>query len=562
MALSDNALALLIPTLVLAHLLLAPYSKVEESFNLQAIHDALRYGIPNPRSPYATQMLKAEYDHFTFPGAVPRTFVGAVILAGLSRPFLTLTNGIVNEQLVVRGVLGLFNAFALISYGRAARKAFGRGVGNWYILLQSSQFHILFYASRALPNMFAFGLTTYALQHFLPIPAQSTKTVTHSRRLGIYILTFTAIVFRSEVALLLFTNIAFLLLRGQISLFREIIPGGIAGGIVGLASTLSLDSYFWQSYSPLIEPPLFSTPWLTTKLGLIWPEFSAFYYNAVQGEASAWGTSPWHYYFTNSIPKLLMNPLILTVLLPLAVLQAPTRPRVLNIIAPLVGFVGLYSALPHKEWRFILYVIPQLTLVAAIGADWIWKRKEKSARYAILALALLVSIGVTFVASSGMLLISAQNYPGGVALERLHSHLGRAGNVTVHLDVPVCMTGATRFLQEDALYPTTETVANGIVKFDKTEKEGTLLQPKFWKGIDWVLSSRPPTLVPGDWETVDVVRGYKKVRIFRRGEDTGAKGYLGKLESLVRERLLKGLWVGVEKEDKVWILKKAHGERS
>ena len=90
----------LVPALVLLHLFLAPYSKVEESFNLQAIHDALRYGIPDPRSPYATQMLKAEYDHFTFPGVVPRTFVGAVLLAGLSKPFVFITNWSMNEQLV------------------------------------------------------------------------------------------------------------------------------------------------------------------------------------------------------------------------------------------------------------------------------------------------------------------------------------------------------------------------------------------------------------------------------------------------------------------------------
>ena len=163
--------------MILAHLLAAPYTKVEESFNLQATHDILRHGIPDPRSPGAGDFLRANYDHFTFPGVVPRSFVGSLVLAGLSKPVIGLTGGLVNEQIIgtwslsasidgwlgshciARGVLGILNALALMSYASTARKAFGRGVGNWYILLQASQFHVIFYASRTLPNMIAFALS-------------------------------------------------------------------------------------------------------------------------------------------------------------------------------------------------------------------------------------------------------------------------------------------------------------------------------------------------------------------------------------------------------------------
>ena len=60
---------------------------------------------------------------------------------------------------IVRAILGLFNAFSILAFRNGIARAFGRNVANWYVLLQACQFHVIYYASRTLPNMFAFGLS-------------------------------------------------------------------------------------------------------------------------------------------------------------------------------------------------------------------------------------------------------------------------------------------------------------------------------------------------------------------------------------------------------------------
>lgn len=101
-----------IPLLILLHLLISPYTKVEESFNIQAVHDILTFGIPTHN---VDSTLKAQYDHMTFPGAVPRTFIGALVLAGLSKPVLWW-NDSVDRQMLGQCIVVLLLYITLTSY--------------------------------------------------------------------------------------------------------------------------------------------------------------------------------------------------------------------------------------------------------------------------------------------------------------------------------------------------------------------------------------------------------------------------------------------------------------
>lgn len=60
----------------------------------------------------------------------------------------------------VRGVLGMLNAASILFYASGVRNAYGKTTALWFTALQASQFHVIFYASRTLPNMFAFAIST------------------------------------------------------------------------------------------------------------------------------------------------------------------------------------------------------------------------------------------------------------------------------------------------------------------------------------------------------------------------------------------------------------------
>lgn len=99
-------------TVAWGHVLLAPYTKVEESFNLHAVHDVLMYGVgPDAienvsddfgrRPSFFLIFAAIKYDHKVFPGAVPRTFIGSVLLAWLSAPVIKIaaTFGLIGSKM-------------------------------------------------------------------------------------------------------------------------------------------------------------------------------------------------------------------------------------------------------------------------------------------------------------------------------------------------------------------------------------------------------------------------------------------------------------------------------
>lgn len=78
---------------------------------------------------------------------------------------------------------------------------------------------------------------------------------------------------------------------------------------------------------------------------------------------------PFWWYFTSAIPRAL---LLTTLLVPLCIFACQKNQRlIIQTIIPACIFLLLFSFLPHKELRFVIYVIPLMNLSAAFFCDYV-----------------------------------------------------------------------------------------------------------------------------------------------------------------------------------------------
>lgn len=496
------------------YLNLAPFTKVEESFNLQAIHDIVNYGV------FPAEQLH-NYDHQQFPGVVPRTFVGSFLIGSIIGAanfiFKSVTgSSFINDshstqlhvQMIARSILGLFNVVGLVSLKSSIETITHRSkskqgkvwVGFFFVLLTVSQFHINFYSTRTLPNFFALPLVNYALSKIL-----------RGDMSGLTWLGLVATVFRLEVGVFatviaLVSSVVF----GQSPLHTNVFLLTI-GSVAGVVWSVSIDSYFWGRW--------------------LWPEFEAFKFNIIEGSSVKWGVEPYGAYLTKYLPSLFRPPhvLVLAVLgffadpaddgTPMAVtddnkliVRHPARNSLRVLTLSSILYLALMSRQPHKEWRFIIYVVPVLTLLAANGLAGLAKKWRSLFAHRLLFFVMLASTLVSFFASIFMGYVSSFNYPGGAAISYLNNYIlenKQLVPVFIHLDVPACMSGVTRF---------TELNLDNVV-YDKTEELKDLNM--VWNNITHLITTvdmekhvQDTDLIsynPKHWKKLHQVNSFKKV---------------------------------------------------
>lgn len=253
-------------------------------------------------------------------------------------------------------------------------------------------------------------------------------------KLGIILLTIASVVFRFELAILLLLTII-VQSNGKRSLLKNLWlltkAGVITAGMTFshyymllnnlLAIIIPIDSFFWRRF--------------------LWPELSVFYFNGVLGKSSEWGTSPWHWYWTNG---MMMGAIPATSLL--ALLGVLSSRETFRLCLPSILFILLMSFLPHKELRFIFHTLPPLIVAAANFLTKLYNSKRTSIR----RLSKILLVGLIFIQVLITLLkvgISKWNYQSGYALLATHEMILKPANTNIHIDSYCAMNGISRFLE-------------------------------------------------------------------------------------------------------------------
>ncbi len=311
---------------VCVHVFICPYTKVEESFNVQATHDLLTLG----------PLRLGEFDHLEFPGVVPRTFWGPIGMALAVWPLRFMLSK-ASLLIAARIALGAFSVACAGKFRRAFCDTVAegvRGVSVAFVVLTCCQFHLPFYMSRPLANTLAMGVVNLALARWLRDDASCVA-----------VLALACVVFRCDCVLLAGPLIATSLITRRMRLV-PVMSYGLIGSVSSIAATVAIDSYFWGR--------------------VLWPEFTVLWYNTAENKSSNWGTEPFTWYLTSALPRSLLCALVLA---PLAMSASPPtlrgftsraglaamlRPNwdIVRLAVPTCVFIGLYSFLPHKVTIF------------------------------------------------------------------------------------------------------------------------------------------------------------------------------------------------------------------
>lgn len=225
----------------------------------------------------------------------------------------------------------IFAAIGDLYLYKLADRIFGKHVSRWALFCQMSNWFMFFCITRTLSNSLETVLITVSLfywpcHNFLSSEACDSPV---SRKLALFFAALSCAIRPTSAIVWLYIGILhFYETKDKI---RFLIFDVLPIGTIVLIATCLLDCWMYGS-------------WVFVPMNFL-------KFNFFSAGGDYYGTHPWHWYFTQGFPAIVYT------FLPISVagvwLSKEWR------LAGLIGWVlGVYSLLGHKEFRFVLPVLP------------------------------------------------------------------------------------------------------------------------------------------------------------------------------------------------------------
>ncbi|KAK6942377.1 GPI mannosyltransferase [Dillenia turbinata] len=222
---------------------------------------------------------------------------------------------------------------------------FGHHVAQWVLFSQFTNWFMFFAITRTLSNSLETVLTLVSLYYWPCMRNSSNEVPLLSRRWGLAMAALACAIRPTSAIIWLYVGLLELFVtRHKLRfIFLEVIPIGV----LVLALTSLLDRLMYGSW--------------------IFVPFNFLKFNFLSSGGDYYGTHPWHWYLSQGFVVMLFS------FLPFSISGMIMSKQ--WKLAALIGWVlGLYSVLGHKEFRFVLPVLPIALLfsgyfLAALGSS-------------------------------------------------------------------------------------------------------------------------------------------------------------------------------------------------
>ncbi|CAM8942477.1 unnamed protein product [Rhodiola kirilowii] len=250
----------------------------------------------------------------------------------------------------------LFCAVGDLYIYRFSYVLFGHEASRWALFSQLTNWFMFFCFTRTLSNSLETVLTLMSLFYWPCLRADSSKLQSVSRTWALSLAALACAVRPTSAVIWLYVGIleVFLTHDRLRFIFLETIPIGAL--VLILASVL--DRLFYGS-------------WVLVPLNFL-------KFNFLSSGGDYYGTHVWHWYFTQGFSAMLFT------FLPFSV-TGIFQSKYWKLSGLIAWVLGLYSVLGHKEFRFVLPVLPIALLfsgysLAALGLNYSQRNRNQSSK--------------------------------------------------------------------------------------------------------------------------------------------------------------------------------------